>query len=181
MLTGETATPGICLTCREVTVGAAGGGGPGAREEEGGGGVADHCVEIKVGVRGGWQRSLSVGSHACSQTRRAEPGSWKYFNIINIPQFLEGNHWVERKNNWSWAASNDPEIIICSFHVLTFMKYFPYLKLELSCQTLENMKHCSDHTGPAPVCSRLFPTPSCIFLSYKNVLMAFLVQVWEQV
>ena len=53
MLTGETATPGICLTCREVTVGAAGGGGPGAREEEGGGGVADHCVEIKVGVRGG--------------------------------------------------------------------------------------------------------------------------------
>ena len=36
-----------------MTVGAAGGGGPGAREEEGGGGVADHCVEIKVGVRGG--------------------------------------------------------------------------------------------------------------------------------
>ena len=41
---------GLCLTCREVTVGAAGGGGPGACEEEGGGGVADHGVEIKVGV-----------------------------------------------------------------------------------------------------------------------------------
>ena len=68
------------------------------------------------------------------------------FNI-NIVEFLEENHCVERKNNWFWAASNDPEIIICSFRVLTFMKYFPYLKLELSCQTLENMKHCSDHTG----------------------------------
>ena len=56
MLTGWTwADPGdcnavVCLTCRKMTVGAAGGGGPGACEEEGGGGVADHRVEIKVGV-----------------------------------------------------------------------------------------------------------------------------------
>ena len=56
MLTGRTwEDPGdsnavVCLTCRKVTVGAAGGGGPGACEEEGGGGVADHRVEIKVGV-----------------------------------------------------------------------------------------------------------------------------------
>ena len=41
---------GFFLTCRKMTVGAAGGGGPGACEEEGGWGVADHRVEIKVGV-----------------------------------------------------------------------------------------------------------------------------------
>ena len=47
--TRETPTPCFFfLTCREMTVGAAGGGGPGAGEQEGGGGVADHGVEIKV-------------------------------------------------------------------------------------------------------------------------------------
>ena len=76
-MTRETPTPCffVFLTCREVTVGAAGGGGPGAGEEEGGGGVADHRVEIKVGVGGGGESSLPVGSHACSQTRGPEPGS----------------------------------------------------------------------------------------------------------
>ena len=58
-----------------MTVGPAGGGGPGPGEEEGGGRVADHCVEIKVGVGRGRQSPLSVGPHACSQTRGPESGS----------------------------------------------------------------------------------------------------------
>ena len=58
-----------------MSVGSAGGGAPAAGEQEGGGGVADHGVEIKVRVRGGGEGSLPVGSHACSQARRPEPGS----------------------------------------------------------------------------------------------------------
>ena len=84
--------------------------------------------------------------------------------LIFILQFLGENHCAERKNNWFLAASNDPEIIICSFHVLTFMKYFPYLKLELSCQTLENMKHCSDHTGPCSKQLQAVSNPKLYFL-----------------
>ena len=78
MLTGcdpGDSNAGLCLTCREMTVGATGGGGPRACQQEGGGGVADHGVEIKVGVGRGGERSLPVGSHACSQTRGPESGS----------------------------------------------------------------------------------------------------------
>ena len=58
-----------------MAIGARGAGGPGACEQEGGGGVADHRVEIKVGVGGGGESSFPVGSHACSQTRGPEPRS----------------------------------------------------------------------------------------------------------